>query len=87
VADFLTLLNQNSGAIQIMFSGLVTIATVVYAYSEERLLTSLGVMGGAPLRAFLTGSLPNVTHPELRLNLDILCDSISISSKKGFTKS
>lgn len=29
--EFLTSLNQNSGAIQVLFSGLVTIATVVYA--------------------------------------------------------
>lgn len=29
--DFLTFLNQNSGAIQVLFSGLVTFATVVYA--------------------------------------------------------
>lgn len=29
--EFLTSLNQNSGAIQVLFSGLVTVATVVYA--------------------------------------------------------
>lgn len=31
MSEFLTFLNQNSGAIQVLFSGLVTAATVVYA--------------------------------------------------------